>query len=239
MQTRIGLMYGAVFFLQVLIWFFFYRLAGYNDLIGALMALVFLMTAVVLALANDLKIQGVGLQPQYLVEALEILALAVVCVVIVGGALGIFGAPLSLLRPHYSFHAFVSSLFLEAFGEQLLFAGVFYHLIARGFEHEDRWQAVLVVAVLYGIWQLPGALAVAIDQHSLGANFLINATSPFLFWLILGFFYYFSENLWLAVLMHATLVYPLTGYLMHSFGMRALFVVVTGAVLYWARTRDG
>jgi membrane protease YdiL (CAAX protease family) len=237
LQTRIGLMYGAVFFLQIVIWFFFYRLAGYNDLIGGLMAMVFLMTAVVLALANGLSIRRWGLELTNLVEALELIILALVFIIILGGALKLFGAQLSFLRPHYSLHAMISSLFLESLGQQLLFTGVFYHLISRFFEDENRWQAVLVTAFLYGMWHLPGSLAVMLDQHSLGSNFFLQIASPFLLWIILGLFYYFSENLWLAILLQATLIYPLTGFLIRSFGMRSLFVVLVGALLYWARTR--
>ncbi|MBN1265911.1 MAG: CPBP family intramembrane metalloprotease [Anaerolineales bacterium] len=239
LQTRITLIYAAVFFLQIMIWFFFYRLAGYNDMIGTVIKMIILLTAVVLVLGIGLSIRRLGLQIEKLVEALEVIALAGVVVFIIGGVLKIFGSHLSFFRPHYSLHAAVSSLFLEALGEELLFVGVFYLSICRFFEEKDRWQAVLITALLYGLWFLPGSAAVGLDQHNLGAQFLMNLLTPFLMWLVLGLFYYFSENLWLVVLLHASIIYPLTGLLVNAPVMMILFFIAVGGFLYWSRTRQG
>jgi membrane protease YdiL (CAAX protease family) len=237
LQTRIFLVYGAIFFLQILIWFFFYRLAGYNDLIGAITQMIILLTGVLLVLGLGTSFERLGMQLDNLIEALEVILMAGVIIFIVGGAAKIFGAPLSFLRPHYSLHGILGSLFFEALGEELIFAGVLYLSIGLYFEPKDRWQAALITAVLYGLWHLPGAAAVGLDQQGSGTQFFMKMLIPFLMWIVLGLFYFFSENFWLVVLLHASMIYPLTGLLVNAPVMMVIFVIAAGGFFYWSRTR--
>ena len=111
-----------------------------------------------------------------------------------------------LLRPHLSADAILDNWLLTALGEELLFCGVLFTATADLVSRKQRWLVVLVVALLFALWHLPGYLAMGRSGGALFGRLALNATS----WLLFGAAYALSGNLWLAALMHANTDYPLS-----------------------------
>lgn len=194
---------------QILTWFVLYPTAGYNDLtLNIALAKTFLLGIVFLFLYRiSWKKIGLGFYP-FLTALVGLIVANLIIFFIIEGV-NAFGGNLSLFRDTYRLDAFLSNWILAAFGEELLFAGVLFTLIKNNYSQKKRWVSVFVVAGLFALWHLPGYLAIGIKMESLSFSIIFDLLLRVISWLIFGFIYLFSDNLWLVIFAHASTDYAI------------------------------
>ncbi len=186
--------------LAVAIWSVLYRWAGYGTTTRVVAHLAFFVAAFVLAARFRIPLRSIGLSGRDAAWAAGVGALAYG--VVMGGA-GAFNAVLgtefTVLRSRYDPVAFFDAWILTALGEELLFAGVVFTLIAAALPRRRRWWAVPFTALAFAAMHLPGYLAIGYPAASVLGRLALNAVS----WSIFGAIYLLSGNLWLVVVAHA------------------------------------
>lgn len=197
----------AAFALPIFTWYAWYPLAGYSE--WTVRAAVFLNLAAgaVLLVAYRFPVKAVGLGLAHLGQAVFRLGLVYGLILLLGiAANGLFEAGLPLLRNSYRLDGFLEGWLLTGLGEELLFAGVLFSLVAGRLSSRKGWAAVLVVALLFALWHLPGYLAQGRTGMDLAGRLAINLAS----WGFFGAVYVLSGNLWLAAFTHGSTDYALT-----------------------------
>lgn len=193
--------------LQVLIWFVFYRIAGYSNVTMNIACALTLALGVVAAAWLQLSPRKIGLGPNKLLQALAVAAVVHLILVLASLAINAFGADLRVFRQSYSLTALASNWVLTAFGEELVFAGVIFSVLAG--RSRRRWAWVPVVALLFALWHFPGYLAIGLRTGGLSARVLGDLAINMSSWLFFGAIYVLSGNLWLVVITHASTDYGL------------------------------
>lgn len=188
------------------IWLVLYGRAGYSETTLIIGQVSIFMTAMSLAVLFNAYIGKFGLDWRKLVKALAILLASYIVLLIIGFLYDlIFGAKQSLLRESYSLGYLFRNWVLTGFGEELLFAGVIYNLLARKLPAKKTWLGVFIVALLFALWHLPGYL---ISDRTIGST-IGRMGLNFISWLLLGAIYALSGNLWLVAATHGSMDYPL------------------------------
>jgi membrane protease YdiL (CAAX protease family) len=140
-------------------------------------------------------------------KALALIGLAYALILVIGAGMNAFmGTNLRLFRDAYSLNGFFENWLLTGFGEELLFCGVLFPLTAMKLPPRNRWLAVLLVALLFAFWHLPGYMAQGRPFEQVIGRMALNAVS----WGIFGTIYAISGNLWLSAFTHASTDYGLT-----------------------------
>jgi membrane protease YdiL (CAAX protease family) len=224
---------GAAFVVAIFTWFVWYPLAGYNNLTLTVAMALNLAIAVGFAAGMRMDWAGLGLGQEPLVRALLVTLAAHAVVTVFVLILNALGAGLVLLRPSYDAGALLSAWILTALGEELLFAGVIFNFAPV----RRRWLAVLLVAALFGLWHLPGYVAIGLRTGGvgvgLGADVLLNVAS----WLIFGTIYLLGGNLWLAVLAHGTTDYALIPAIVETPYVGVVFMACYVGAAWWLSWR--
>lgn len=223
----------SVFFAFVTIlfvWLVLYKQAGYSESTLMVAQISILMTALSLAILFKNYIGTMGLDWRKFVKALIILLAGYVAVLIIGLLYDlIFGSAQALLRESYSWSHLLNNWLLTGFGEELLFAGIIYKLLAQKLPAKKTWLCVLIVALLFALWHLPGYLATG---RALGST-LGRMGLNFISWIVLGTIYAFSGNLWLIAAAHGSMDYPLLPRITQQpvFGLIFMGLLILGAWL--------
>lgn len=218
--------FSTIFF----IWFVLYQQAGYNETTLVMAQGAIFMTALSLAILFKAYIGTMGLDWRKLVKALIILLAGYVATLIIGFLSDlIFGSNQALLRESYSWRPLFSNWVLTGFGEELLFAGVIYKLLEKKLPAQKTWLVVLIVALLFALWHLPGYISTGRAAGSTLGRMGLN----FISWIILGTIYAFSGNLWLVAAAHGSMDYPLLPRITQQpiFGLIFMGLLILGAWL--------
>ena len=216
------------FAIPITTWFRLYPTFGYGSSTLSLAQASVLVAAAILVAASGLRWADLGLGPRALLAAAIVGAAGYAAIALVAGVLNaVFDAGFTLVRSRYEAAAFIDNWLLTAFGEQLLFAGVLFGL-ARGLVDRRRlWLAVVLVAVAFALWHLPGYLAIGYDAGPMAGRLALNLAS----WLIFGSIYVLSGNLWLVVIAHAATDYGLSPLVTNEplFGLLFMAILIAGA----------
>lgn len=223
----------AALAMQVLTWFVWYPLAGYNDTTLLIAQLAFLALGIVLFLAFKMRWQGIGLGRREFFEAVLKILLAYAAVLLIVVILKAAGSEINLFRQQYNLYAFVNNWLLTGVGEELVFAGVLFNLISISAQSRRRWSAVLLTAMFFALWHLPGYLAVGIKMDSLNAGIAVDLLLNMISWGFFGTIYLFSGNLWLTAFAHASTDYALLPAVVNSPVIGLVFMLITVALAYW------
>jgi membrane protease YdiL (CAAX protease family) len=204
---RLGLACAAAAAGPIITWFLLYPFAGYNPWTVRIALGLTLLTAAALLYSLRLGCQGLGISSVHFVKALGLIGLAYALILLIGAGMNAFmGANLRLFRDAYSLNGFFENWLLAGFGEELLFCGVLFTLTALKLPQRKRWLAVLLVALLFALWHLPGYLAQGRPFGQVMGRMALNAAS----WGFFGTIYAISGNLWLAAFTHASTDYGLS-----------------------------
>jgi membrane protease YdiL (CAAX protease family) len=205
--TAVGVAVGAAFAVILFVWFAWYRLAGAGQATTWLAQGFVAVTGVVLIYWHRLGWRRIGLGGANLARAAVALGLAYAVLFVLGfglSAASLIDTP--VLRSGYSLPALLDNWLLTGLGEELLFAGAIFTLVARRLPRQRLWLAVLIVAVLFALWHLPGHLAMGREGGALFGRLGLHLVS----WLIFGAIYALSGNLWLVALAHGSTDYALS-----------------------------
>lgn len=209
-------------------WYMLYRWAGYGTSTRVSAHLAFFVAAIALAALFRIPARSFGLTARDAMWAAGVGALAY-GVVMGGGAAfnAVLGTEFTVLRSRYDPIAFLDTWVLTALGEELLFAGVVFTLVAAALPREKRWWAVLLTALTFAAMHLPGYLAVGHATGAILGRLALNAVS----WGIFGTIYLLSGNLWLVVVAHAATDLALTPLVTNEpvWGLVFMALLVAGA----------
>lgn len=188
-------------------WFVLYPVAGYSTgTIRTALSLT-LISAAVFITAGRIGWRRLGLAPTRLLQAIVLIGLAYGLILLVGWGMNAgMGANLRLFRDAYSLPGLFENWLLAGLGEELLFCGVIYSLMADKLLGHKHWLAVVLVALLFALWHLPGYIAQDQPVGRIIGRMALNAVS----WGIFGTVYMLSGNLWLAAFTHASTDYGLS-----------------------------
>jgi len=227
---------AAAVLYQVLVWFAWYPLAGYDDTTLLVAQIGFAALAIVLLLSLRLHTEHLGLGGFDLLLALAGIALAyglLLAAVLIANALG---GQLQVFRPSYHPYAILDNWLLTGLGEELFFAGVLFNLVRKRVRRP--WLGVLLTAAAFALWHLPGYLAVGLHTGQLGAGILFDLMLNLLSWGFFGAIYLFSGNLWLTALAHASTDYGLLPAITNVPALGLLFMSMVVAVAWWLGRRS-
>jgi membrane protease YdiL (CAAX protease family) len=214
----------AAFIPPLVTWYLLYPLAEYNNLTLNIALALTPLVAVGIIIVLRLRPFSLGLSLGRLARAGLLITLGYGLVVLLGFLVNnLTVTQLPLLRSSYSLGAWVNGWLLTGLGEELLFSGVLFSLLAARLPRR-RWLAVLGVAVLFALWHLPGYLAQGRLGGDLAGRLALNAVS----WLFFGTVYALSGNLWLAAFTHASTDYALVPLVTSSplLGLVFMFFIV-------------
>jgi membrane protease YdiL (CAAX protease family) len=197
---------AAAFAAPIFTWYVLYPQAGYQPWTLNLSLLLTLLVAAGFVSASGPGWRRIGLGGRQLGQALLLTGLAYALILGVGLAANAFGANLRLFRDAYSFAGLFENWLLVGLGEELLFCGVLFWLVAARLPRRKRWLAVVLVAVLFALWHLPGYLAQGRPAGQIAGWMSLNLVS----WMVFGTVYALSGNLWLAAFTHASTDYGLS-----------------------------
>ena len=226
----------VAFAIPIATWYWLYPTFGYGPGTLSLAQASVLVAAAGLVAASGLRWGEIGLGPRALLAAAIVGAAGYAAIVLVAGVLNAaFDAGFTLLRSRYVAAAVLDNWLLTAFAEQLLFAGVLFGLARRLVDRRRPWLAVVLVAVAFALWHLPGYLAIGYDVGPMAGRLALNLAS----WLIFGSIYALSGNLWLVVVAHAATDYPLSPLVTNEplFGLLFMAILIVGA--RWSRRLRG
>ena len=226
----------VAFVIPIATWFWLYPTFGYGPGTLLIAQASVLVAAVVLVAATGLNWRDLGLGPRSLVTAVVVGAAAYAAIMAVAGVLNAaFDTGFTLFRSRYEAAAFVDNWLLTAFAEQLLFAGVVFGLVRGLVDRRRLWLAVVLVAVAFALWHLPGYLAVGYGAAATAGRLALNLAS----WLIFGSIYALSGNLWLVVVAHAATDYGLSPLVTNEPLFGLLFMAILIAGTRWSRRPEG
>lgn len=222
----------VTFAIPIATWYWLYPGLGYGPGTLLVAQASVLVAAIVLVGATGLRWRDLGLGPRSLLAAVALAAVAYAAIVAVAAALNAaLDAGFTLFRGRYEIAGFVDNWLLTAFAEELLFAGVLFRLARRLVAPRRAWLAVVLVALAFALWHLPGYLAIGYGVGPTLGRLSLNLAS----WLIFGSIYALSGNLWLVALAHAGTDYGLSPLVTNepAFGLLFMAILVAGAG--WAR----
>jgi membrane protease YdiL (CAAX protease family) len=206
-ERWLGLACAAAAAGPIIIWFLLYPVAGYNPWTLRIALGLTLLTAAAFIFGLRLGWQRLGISSVHFVKAVVLIGLAYALILLIGTGMNAFmGANLRLFRDAYSLNSLFENWLLTGFGEELLFCGVLFTLTAMKLPQGKRWLAVLLVALLFALWHLPGYLAQGRPFGQVMGRMALNAAS----WGFFGTIYAISGNLWLAAFTHASTDYGLS-----------------------------
>jgi hypothetical protein len=191
----------------IITWFLLYPVAGYNAWTVRIALGLTLLTAAAFIYGLRLGWKSLGISSVHFVNALALIGLAYALILLIGAGMNAFlGANLRLFRDAYSLNGFFENWLLAGFGEELLFCGVLFMLTAMNLPKRKRWLAVLLVALMFAFWHLPGYIAQGRPIGQVIGRMALSAVSRGIF----GTIYAISSNLWLAAFTHASTDYGLS-----------------------------
>ena len=214
--------------IPVATWYLLYRWAGFGTTTRVMAHLAFFVAALALAAVFRIPARSFGLTARDAAWAVGVGALAYG--VVMGGAAAfnaVIGTEFTVVRSRYDPIAFLDTWVLTALGEELLFAGVVFTLVAAALPRDKRWWAVPITALAFAAMHLPGYLAVGHATGAILGRLALNAVS----WGIFGTIYLLSGNLWLVVVAHAATDLGLTPLVTNEpvWGLVFMALLVAGA----------
>ncbi|MBN2048631.1 MAG: CPBP family intramembrane metalloprotease [Anaerolineaceae bacterium] len=216
----------VIFALPVFTWFVWYPWVGYSDTSLLAMELLFFAAGVGLLIWQKKYPKAVGLTGKQLLSALILLTAAYAFILAAASLVRHFLQPeIRLFRDSYQLTALLRNWFLTGLGEEILFCGILFNTLSRLLKQsKSRWLAVLLTALLFSLWHLPGHLAIGREVGDLLARLGIH----FFSWLFFGAIYALSGNLWLAGLTHAASDYALLPVIVNQplFGLLLMLFIV-------------
>lgn len=201
--------YITALILQIATWFLLYPLAGYNDITVTIASGSYLVLSLGLVLGYRLSWQRIGMGWDKLLKALLVASLTYAFFLLLGLLLRGSGFKVAVLRDQYNLYALASNWVLTGLGEELVFAGIILTLTIAQVNGRRRWLAIIVVALMFALWHLPGYLAVGIHAGNISINIFFHLMLNFLSWVVFGTIYLLSRNLWLTAIAHASTDYAL------------------------------
>jgi membrane protease YdiL (CAAX protease family) len=203
----LALALAMAFAIPLFNWFTLFPLAGYSTGTIRIALGLTLIGAAVFITAARIGWRRLGLAPAQLMQAIVLIGLAYGLILLVGWGMNAgLGANLRLFRDTYSLPGLFDNWLLAGLGEELMFCGVIFTLMANQLPSRRRWLAVVLVALLFALWHLPGYIAQTQPVGRIIGRMALNAVS----WGIFGTVYMLSGNLWLAALTHASTDYGLS-----------------------------
>ena len=231
--VALGMIIVAALLYQVLVWFVWYRLAGYNDATLLIAQLGFAALAILLLARLRIHAKRIGLSGTDLLQALVGIALAYSFLLAVLLIINALGGGFQVFRQSYRPIAILDNWLLTGLGEELFFAGVLFNVLSARMRRRTPWLAVLITAALFALWHLPGYLAVALRTDQVGASILFDMLLNLVSWGIFGTIYICSENLWLAAFAHASTDYALLPVITNAPVLGLLFFLTVIAIAWW------
>ena len=231
--VALGMIIVAALLYQVLVWFVWYRLAGYNHATLLIAQLGFAALAILLLARLRIHAKRIGLSGTDLLQALVGIALAYSFLLAVLLIINALGGGFQVFRQSYRPTAILDNWLLTGLGEELFFAGVLFNVLSARMRRRTPWLAVLITAALFALWHLPGYLAVALRTDQVGASILFDMLRNLVSWGIFGTIYICSENLWLAAFAHASTDYALLPVITNAPVLGLLFFLTVIAIAWW------
>jgi membrane protease YdiL (CAAX protease family) len=215
-KRRLGaafIIYVVLLVKQIVIWFLYYPSLGYSEMTLGISQGVTLVLGIVFVFMFGLNFTRIGAGVRSLLEgvaAIVAVYLVFVLVVLIARAAG-GSAP--LWRDTYSISAFASNWLLTGAAEELLFAGLIFSLLCFSRKEQQtvgrEWSTVLIVALLFALWHLPGYLAIAVGAGNVSWGILGSLGLNLASWLFFGVIYLVSGNLWFTAFVHGSTDYGL------------------------------
>jgi membrane protease YdiL (CAAX protease family) len=227
----------VTFAIPIFTWYVLYRTAGYNPWTLRVALLTTLTAGAVILGFMRQNLTSIGLSLRHLFQAGVLIALAYGLILLMGIVMNsLFDSGLTLLRSGYSHDAFFENWVLTGFGEELLFCGVLFTLAAARLPGRKRWMAVVLVALLFALWHLPGYLAQGRAVGDVLGRMGLNFSS----WLFFGIIYALSGNLWLAAFTHASTDYGISPLVTNEplFGLVFMIFLVCASWVVRRRTLE-
>lgn len=235
------LVFGTVlvFFLPMFAFLVIYRLFGYNPVTVAVASGINLPVGLALVSVAGYRASQLGANLASLAEGVLLIAVSYVVFFMATFVLATLGVVLGpVMRESYSVWVLVDNWLLTGFGEELLFRGFLLTSIMRLSPTRSRWWAVVGIALVFGLWHLPGLMFGGRE----GAQLLLRLALPAASGLIFGVIYLLSGNLWLAAFVHGSTNYPLSPLITGNpiagllfVGLTMIIVLLTGR---WKRRRS-
>lgn len=229
------LVYAILLVKQILVWFVLYRVAGYSMTTLTIAQGLTLALGVLFLLVYRLG-GSVGIGLRRLIEGMLGVALAYVVLLGILLLARTLDPGLVLFRESYSVPALLNNWILTGLAEELVFAGVLLTLLLR-LRTRRIWPLVLVVALLFGLWHLPGAVAVAVSRGGMDAGVLGQVAIPVVSWCLFGSVYLLSGNLWLTAFVHASTDYALLPAIVNRPLFGLVFMVISLGIAWWLGAR--
>jgi membrane protease YdiL (CAAX protease family) len=171
------------------------------------------------------------------VAAIVAVYLVFVLVVLIARAAG-GSAP--LWRDTYSISAFASNWLLTGAAEELLFAGLIFSLLCFSRKEQQavgrEWSTVLIVALLFALWHLPGYLAIAVGAGNVSWGILGSLGLNLASWLFFGVIYLVSGNLWFTAFVHGSTDYAVLPAIVDRPALGVVFMLL-GVAAAWLLRR--
>lgn len=228
----LGVVLAAAFTPTLFIWLIWFPLAGYNSLTVTLaQMLIFAVGLGLIAAPGLVRLRG-GLASRELWQAAWVCTAAYALLLLLGlvlNRLGIMDGP--LLRSRYTLMGLWDNWLLTGLGEELVFAGALFPVVADRLGVRRRWLAVVIVALLFALWHLPGHTI----QGRRDAELVLRLALNFVSWGFIGLIYFLSGNLWLAAFAHASTDYPLSPLIKDVPALGLAFMLLLAAGGWWAR----
>lgn len=237
--------YAIVVTKLTLTWFVLYRFAGYSHVTLTLTQAATLFLGILFVTIYRLGWRRIGLGVRDLGEGAAVAAVAHAVLLGVLLILRAAGNEVRLFRDGYRLDALFNNWVLTGFAEELVFAGVIFGLALVALGRECRfvsaWPVVILVAVMFSLWHLPGYIAVALRSGGLGFSLLGKLAIPFASWLFFGSIYVLSGSLWLVAAVHASTDYALLPAITDRPLLGLLFMLTNVALAWWVgrRRRSG
>ena len=233
-RVRLGWVTMVILVQPVLVWFVWYRIAGYAPWTVTAAQLLIAFTGLALIHAARLDWAELGFGLRDLLAGLVIGVLAYSLTILAGFLLGFTDG--GTFRS-YTAGGLLSGWLLTGVGEELLFAGALFNIAAASLRRVrgGRWKSVVFAAVVFALWHLPGYIAVAASRGTFSMGSILGRLALNLVsWLIFGTLYVVSGSFWLVAVAHASTDYPLTGLITEvpALGLFFMVVLVLGGWCY-------
>lgn len=231
------IVFMAAITVQMLTWFVLYPLAGYNDITLLIAQLVFLALGIGLIVVFKENLNQIGAGANDFMRGVIGISVSYGLLLVILVSLNALGYPNTIFRQEYQLYSFANNWLLTGFGEELVFAGLLFNLIARSMKDCHRWRAVLLTAVLFSFWHLPGYLAIGLRMGTLGPDLVFDLLLRMVSWIFFGTIYLLSGNLWLTSFAHASTDYALLPAVVNSPLLGLVFMMIN-LLIAWLLIRS-
>jgi membrane protease YdiL (CAAX protease family) len=232
------LFFIIAFTIQVLVWFVLYPTAGYNPNTLSIAQFSFILVTIVLFFLYRVSWQTIGILWKSFILAVGGISFSYLLIILLLALLNACGLQYQVLRQTYRLDALLNNWLLTGFGEELFFAGLLFNRIARSQKKPKGWLTVMLTAVAFALWHLPGYLGVGLRMGTLNVSILFDLLLNLISWCFFGTIYLLSGNLWLTAFVHASTDYALLPVIVSNPLLGLLFMLLNILTAYFLKKKS-